>query len=188
MKTARNFVILALFFAFAPAIFAQNFAAESPENTNRWQLIVIHHSASAAGSAETFDAWHRRRGMRNGLAYHFVIGNGTEGVADGEIQTGERWIRQIAGGHCRQQHINEHGVGICLVGDFSRAQPTPKQLESLLLLVRGLQEQFQIPPENVVGHGELFGEFSECPGKNFPWPQLRAVLNGTNSHMAAAQP
>ena len=142
----------------------------------QWEFIVIHHSATKAGNAEAFDAAHRARGMINGLAYHFVIDNGTEGMPDGHIETGSRWVTQLHGGHCRQAYINEHGIGICLVGNFSQDQPTAKQLDSLVLLIHGLQEQFKIPDDNVLGHGEVIGEFSECPGKEFPWDELRKKL------------
>jgi N-acetylmuramoyl-L-alanine amidase len=141
-----------------------------------WEFIVIHHSATSTGSAETFDAAHRARGMINGLAYHFVIDNGTEGTEDGFIETGPRWIKQMHGGHCRQAYINEHGIGICLVGNFSNGQPTVNQLDSLALLIRGLQDQFRIPDDNILGHGEVIGEFSECPGREFPWEEFRKRL------------
>jgi N-acetyl-anhydromuramyl-L-alanine amidase AmpD len=85
-------------------------------------------------------------------------------------------VSQLHGGHCRQQDINEEGIGICLVGDFTRAQPTERQLESLVMLVRGLQEQFGIAADNVVGHGEVLGEYSECPGRSFPWIEFRRRL------------
>jgi N-acetyl-anhydromuramyl-L-alanine amidase AmpD len=142
----------------------------------KWEYIVIHHSATATGSAETFDAAHRARGMVNGLAYHFVIDNGRESQPDGFIETGDRWVRQIHGGHCRQQTVNERSVGICLVGDFSKKTPSAKQLDALVLLIRGLQQQFKIPDAHVLGHGEIAGENSECPGKEFPWADLRERL------------
>ena len=43
----------------------------------QWKYVVIHHSASGTGNAETFDKLHReKRGWVNGLGYDFVIGNG----------------------------------------------------------------------------------------------------------------
>jgi len=126
------------------------------------------------------DAAHRARGMINGLAYHFVIDNGTDGKPDGYIETGPRWINQMQGGHCRQAYINEHGIGICLVGNFSVDQPTSKQLDSLALLIHGLQEQFHIPDDHVLGHGEVIGEFSECPGSQFPWDELHKRLGAAS--------
>ena len=144
--------------------------------TREWEWIIIHHSATRVGSAEVFDAAHRARGMINGLAYHFVIDNGTEGKPDGFIETGPRWIKQMHGGHCRQAYINESGIGICLVGNFSVDQPTSKQLDSLVLLIHGLQDQFHIPDDHVLGHGEVIGEFSECPGSQFPWDEFHKRL------------
>ena len=141
-----------------------------------WEFIIIHHSATSTGSAAAFDAAHRARGMINGLAYHFVIDNGTDGMPDGFIETGSRWIKQMHGGHCRQAHINERGIGICLVGNFSHGEPTAKQLDALVLLIRGLQDQFKIPDDHILGHGEVIGEFSECPGHEFPWEKLRNRL------------
>ena len=149
-----------------------------PTETRQWESIIIHHSATRVGSAAVFDASHRARGMINGLAYHFVIDNGTDGKADGFIETGPRWVRQMHGGHCRQAYINEHGIGICLVGNFSNDRPSPKQMESLVLLVRGLQEQFHISDDNILGHGEVIGEFSECPGRDFPWAEFKKRLVG----------
>ena len=42
--------------------------------SSRWRWIVLHHSATEAGSAARFDENHQhKRGMENGLGYHFVI-------------------------------------------------------------------------------------------------------------------
>lgn len=158
---------------------------ESPLRT--WQWIVIHHSATRTGSAEVFDADHRARGMANGLAYHFVIDNGRRGTTDGFVETGDRWTKQLPGGHCRHETNNEFGIGICLVGDFSDSRPTAKQFESLLALIKQLQSDYQIPNERIVGHGDLFGESTECPGARFPWKELRKRLNETPTLTAATQ-
>lgn len=65
---------------------------------SKWRHIVMHHSATANGNAAIFDRYHRHhRRMENGLAYHFIVGNGTDS-ADGEIEVGDRWRRQIQGG------------------------------------------------------------------------------------------
>jgi N-acetyl-anhydromuramyl-L-alanine amidase AmpD len=163
------FLLLAAWTPLLPAI-----GAEPP--LRDWKFIVIHHSATTNGSAEAFDEQHRARGMVNGLAYHFVIDNGTDGTTDGAVETGTRWTKQLPGGHCRQNNINEHGIGICLVGDFSKSRPTEKQLDALESLVRQLQEQFDIAADQILGHGEIIGEFSECPGKEFPWDEFKKRL------------
>src|SRR5262245_15118649 len=50
----------------------------APVLRERWQFIIVHNSGTRQGNARIFDYYHRNvRRMRNGLAYHFVIGNGT---------------------------------------------------------------------------------------------------------------
>ncbi|GEM_PF-1077631 len=141
-----------------------------------WKFIIIHHSATAGGSAQAFETYHRSRGMSNGLAYHFVVCNGTHDTDEGEVEIGSRWLKQLAGGHCRQDSVNEQAIGICLVGDFTQRQPNDRQMESLARLVFDLQKRFGITSDNVLGHGHVAGEFSECPGKSFPWESFRAAL------------
>ena len=111
------------------------FHTATREPLRAWQYLVIHHSGTEQGSAAAFDDYHRRkRRMENGLAYHFVIGNGT-GSTDGLIEIGDRWKRQIHGGHVRSDWYNNTGIGICLVGNFEKQRPTTKQMQSANQLV-----------------------------------------------------
>ena len=49
----------------------------APVKRRRWQFIVVHNSGTRQGNARVFDYYHKHvRRMQNGLAYHFVIGNG----------------------------------------------------------------------------------------------------------------
>ncbi len=131
-----------------------------------WRHIVLHHSATVVGGAKRFDRHHRKvNKWENGLGYHFVIGNGTD-TADGAIETGSRWTRQIQGAHAGVKEFNEHGIGICLVGDFRHREPSPAQLTALRALVAELQRRCDISDANIVGHGEV-REGTECPGAHF---------------------
>ena len=140
-----------------------------------WRYIVIHHSDTTTGNAAIFDRNHRRRGMENGLAYHFVIGNG-KGSGDGEIETGGRWLRQLAGGYCRNRRMNEIGIGICLVGNFERYRPTRKQMDNLVRLVKYLMTKYEIPKRRVIGHRDVRGSPTECPGRYLSLVELRNRL------------
>ena len=137
----------------------------------RWNKIIVHHSATNNGNAGIFHRNHLRRGMENGLAYHFVIGNGTNSTRDGEIEIGRRWIRQIHGGHVRSRHLNETSVGICLVGNFERRRPTAKQLTALYNLTQFLQRDLIYGTPKVYGHKDL--EQNLCPGRYFPLSAYR---------------
>jgi len=141
-----------------------------------WKYIVIHHSGTSRGSMKIFDSAHRRRGMENGVAYHFIIDNGTCGKKDGQIEISQRWKKQIHGGHCHIQRNNEIGIGICLVGNFQKTRPTEKQFRSLVVLIKKLMGKYNIQLKNVTGHHYMKGERTICPGRYFPWNRLRNEL------------
>ncbi len=144
--------------------------------THRWKYIVIHHSATERGSAHIFDKGHRLRGFRHGLGYHFVVDNGTYGTHLGQIESGERWYRQMEGAHCNRMGMNEEGIGICLVGNFSQGKVPPEQLESAAWLVKNLQKRYGIPPSHILRHKDVKKKETECPGNEFPWEEFLRML------------
>jgi LysM repeat protein len=143
-------------------------------NTTKWKNIIAHHSATGNGNAKIFDAAHRRRGMENGLAYHFIICNGTNGSADGKVEVGNRWLRQIKGGHVKSETYNANSIGICVVGNFQEKWVTAKQQQSLVELVDYLKNKTLRGRPKFRVHREL--EQTVCPGKNFPVKKLHALF------------
>ena len=132
---------------------------------NKWECVIVHHSATTRGNASIFDSAHRNRGMKNGLAYHFVIGNGSD-TRDGQIEMGNRWLKQINGGHVKNSYINEVGIGICLVGNFEQQKPSQAQIKSLIKLIDWLKSSAIKKDLRFAGHKDI--EKNLCPGKNFP--------------------
>ena len=150
----------------------------APVKRRRWQFIVVHNSGTRQGNARVFDYYHKHvRRMQNGLAYHFVIGNGTS-TGNGQIEVGDRWRRQINGGHVHSDYLNNISLGICLVGDFNRDQPTHAQLDACEELIRylrdrcGKTERGTIP---VKPHREINPPRwpTDCPGDDFPYSWFR---------------
>ena len=141
----------------------------------QWNYIVLHHSADEVGSAEAFDRYHRRHNGWLGVGYNFVIGNG-HGAPDGLVQVTFRWEKQIQGAHAGHDLYNQHGIGICMVGDFENGYPTRKQMEALVGLINFLQERCRIPTDQIVGHCHVRPGGTRCPGKHFPWYELFAHL------------
>lgn len=139
----------------------------------RWRHVVLHHSGIEDGNAKAYDSAHLRRGMGNGLAYHFVIGNGRDSE-EGGIEIGPRWLKQLDGGHVRNRAFNEHGIGICLVGNFETRRPSPKQLEALTALVDWLRDDAPLgaTPKFTI-HRWVDKNHTVCPGKFFPSTRLR---------------
>ena len=150
----------------------------APVQTGRWKFIVVHNSGTRQGNAKAFDYYHRRiRRMQNGLAYHFVIGNGTSS-GNGQIEIGDRWRRQINGGHVHSDYLNNIALGICLVGDFNRDQPTRAQMESCEELIRYLRTRcgkadgrdIPVRPHREVNPPRWA---TDCPGDAFPYGFFR---------------
>ena len=152
-----------------------------PSNLERkWTAIIIHHSGTPKGDAASFDQWHREGRHWEGVGYDFVIGNGN-GSSDGEIETTFRWWQQKTGAHCGgtpDNWANEYGVGICLVGNFDHTRPTSSQMQSLVRLIRFLQNRYGIPKSRIYGHNSTPGApgKTDCPGKNFSIARLKTML------------
>jgi hypothetical protein len=138
---------------------------------NRWKYIIVHNSGTRQGNARIFDYYHRHvRKMPNGLAYHFVIGNGTSS-GNGQIEIGNRWVRQINGGHVHSDYLNYISIGICLVGDFNRDLPTKAEYQALDELIRYLRRRVGKVDGRysiVRGHKEINPRPTDCPGNRFP--------------------
>ncbi len=151
----------------------------------KWRHIVIHHSASAKGSAAIFHREHLKRGW-DGLGYHFVIGNGTAS-RDGEVEVGYRWNRQARGAHAGNKEYNVYGIGICLVGNFEESRPTERQMAKLRSLVRFLQWKAKIPTSHIIGHGDVPNKDTQCPGRYFNVAQFRSTLGSAEVLLGASK-
>jgi hypothetical protein len=156
--------------------------------TRDWDCIVIHHSLSSHGSVREIDDWHRAQGWE-GCGYDFVIGNGS-GSPDGYVEASDRWRRQEVGAHARvsrdverarglrANHYNEHGIGICVIGDFERDYPSERQMTALARLVRFLMDECGIPETRLYAHRDL--KPTRCPGKHFSMWDLRRRVRALN--------
>ncbi|HWI57723.1 MAG TPA: N-acetylmuramoyl-L-alanine amidase [Bacillota bacterium] len=148
----------------------------APVQPGRWKYIVIHHSGVDTGTVRSMDRYHReQRHMENGLAYHFVIGNGS-GMGSGEIAVGRRWVAQLDGGHLASEDQNKVALGICLVGDFDTHKPGPNQMQSLRALVQALLARCHLPPSAVKVHQQINIRGTRCPGANFPTASFLSSL------------
>ncbi len=150
----------------------------APVQRGRWKFIVVHNSGTRQGNARAFDYYHKHvRKMVNGLAYHFVVGNGTSS-GNGQIEIGDRWRRQINGGHVHSDYLNNISLGICLVGDFNKDQPTRAQLDATEELIGYLRTRcgkadgrdIPVRPHREVNPPQWA---TDCPGDAFPYGFFR---------------
>ncbi len=150
--------------------------------SNRWKYVVIHHSANNRDTPEKIRDWHVRGRGWDELGYHFVIGNGVA-YGDGQIYVGNRWKKQMHGAHCKTpgNEYNDHGIGICLIGDFQSSRPTQRQLASLAKLISYLTRKTGIPESRIKTHGGITHK-TACPGRNF---SLAPVLKQVSQYRAS---
>lgn len=179
------------------------------ENPSIISYIIIHHSLTDDGPTVDWNgirAFHtswrfggnsipeqkardlQSLGMRvippwKDIGYHF----GVERVKDDyQIMLGREL--NVRGAHVGDGNFNIKSIGICLVGNFDKAQPPEKQFLLGQLLVKRLIEYFgtkgiNVPVENVIGHWEAqkiagvpeVGRKS-CPGRLFDMDKFRAGL------------
>jgi N-acetyl-anhydromuramyl-L-alanine amidase AmpD len=151
-------------------------SAETPESV--WQYLVIHHSGTREGNVQSIHREHRQRKDADGnpwlgIAYHFVIGNGS-GMSDGAVEATFRWKEQLHGAHAGNSWINAKGIGICLIGNFEKEPPTKLQLRALEQLVTTLATRHRIPRKRLIGHSSV--RSTACPGRLFPLERFRQLL------------
>lgn len=153
---------------------------------NRWECIVVHHSASERSSPQSMRADHVNNRGWDALGYHFVIGNGVA-YDDGRIHVGERWRKQMTGAHCKVpgNHYNEHGIGICLIGNLETHRPTKKQIEALAELCAFLTGNCRISTSRILTHGDVTGK-TACPGRKFSLPPVLRRISTMNGLSAAS--
>jgi len=145
--------------------------------SGKWKKIIIHHSATPVDDAMNMHRVHKARGMKNGLAYHFVISNGSRKATDGEVFIGGRWKGQLDGGHVKKLSWNQTCIGICLIGNFEIKPPTSRQMKTLEGLCEYLMKRCSIPKSQVTTHKVLHKGHTACPGKYFSLPSLTRRLN-----------
>ncbi|MCC6240922.1 MAG: N-acetylmuramoyl-L-alanine amidase [Phycisphaerales bacterium] len=139
------------------------FQTTQPATASRWQYIYVHHSQTPDdGSGQTLSS------TSSTQADHFVITNG-QGGADGQIRINQRWQQQQPG-----VYISDNCISICLVGDFDRALPTNAQVQRLNKLVAALQNQLQIPAQNVIVRDDTNSPAGV--GQYFPTTAFRSQL------------
>jgi len=150
------------------------FTTKADLNTAKWDSIVIVHSGSPAGSAESISTQHKQVGY-DGLSYHFLIGNGT-GMGDGEIHLSNRWLNQSDGAQLQglQTPKTSNPIEICLVGNGDRKPFTNEQIRYLAHIVTTLAQRFDIPKDQIFLHEDLAPTTS--PGRYFPRANFDELL------------
>lgn len=137
--------------------------------------VVIHHSATT-GVSTNHDAvrkYHKEERGWSDIGYHYTIDWG------GIVRKGRE--DDTIGAHCK--NFNKNSLGICLFGNFETEFPTHEQLDTLISLLKRLQETYNIPAGNIFGHRDKGA--TDCCGKHLygllPWVRTQLQQNPTRN-------
>ena len=137
---------------------------------NRPEYIIIHHSLTKDSGTVSWQAIRRYHmqmlGWRD-IGYHY----GVERV-NGQYEILIGRLPHEPGAHCRG--YNSRSLGVCVVGNFDLAPPSPEQFAAAGRLVRGLMNCYKVPVQNVVGHRRFSRK--SCPGSNWDMGAFRSMI------------
>jgi hypothetical protein len=161
-----------------------------------WSGIIIHHSDTVddfgrndwAGIRRYHMSWRYRGETITADAAQALIASGIPGVEApwhdigyhfGIESVGEHLIVQVgrplfeAGAHCIGK--NETHLGVCCVGDFDQAEPSPAVYQAAASLCVNLMEQFpKITLESIEPHHNYAPK--TCPGNQFYMSKLLNLI------------
>ena len=137
--------------------------------------ITVHHEgwtpvwfADQRTTAARLDAdrnTHVRDRGWGDIGYHFMIDRA------GRLWEG-RSLR-FQGAHVKDN--NEHNVGVMVLGNFDRQDPTEAQLAALRATVSQLMRHYRVPLNRVYTHQELMS--TACPGRALQ-PRMVSLRRG----------
>jgi len=133
-------------------------------STPNWTHIIVHHTGAEEKDAAQVRRYHLSLGWRD-IGYHYVI------ERDGRVVPGRSL--DLPGAHCKAAGMNFKGIGVAVLGNLNNHPPLPPQVVSLESLVLDLRERFGIPAANVLGHREVPGAATDCPGRFLELERLR---------------
>jgi len=132
----------------------------NPAQANRWQNIIVHQTEGPAGSAKSLALAQARNPTKRGVTL-WVEADGTVywSTAETAIPThGDSANRNdnkyVDNSTTYRSVVKTNSLGIEFVGNYPDvAKPaSPEQVRAWLILVRFLQERYDIPPERIYAH------------------------------------
>ncbi len=144
-----------------------------------WTHIIVHHTGAEEKDTEQVRRYHLSLGWRD-IGYHYVI------ERDGRVVPGRSL--DLPGAHCKAAGMNFKGIGVAVLGNLNNHPPLPLQEGALENLVRSLQQRFGIPAANMLGHREVPGAATDCPGRFLDMERLRSLIGEAEDTAPRTQP
>jgi hypothetical protein len=145
----------------------------SPAEASRWRNIIVHQTEGPAGSAKAMAQGQAKdptkRGVMiwvetDGTVYWSTAETAIPTHGDGANRNDNKYIDNSK---TYRSVIKTNSIGVEFVGNYPDvAKPaTREQVQAWLMLVRFLQERYDIPAENVYAHNWIdFKDRRYCEG------------------------
>lgn len=130
--------------------------------------IIVHHTGAEERDAAQVRRYHLSLGWRD-VGYNYIL------ERDGRVVEGRPL--NVPGAHCRSGEMNRRGIGVALIGNLDNHPPARRQVEVLPQLLRRLMKEHGISCERVLGHREVPGAATACPGRYLDMHALRRRLD-----------
>lgn len=139
----------------------------------RVDLLIIHYTAQDFPTA-------LRTLTQQEVSSHYLVDDNRPYTVYRLVDESQRANHAGVSSWKRRTMVNTSSIGIEIVnlGYEETAQGRrylpypPGQIEAVVALVRDIVKRWQIPPERVVGHGDIAPGRKVDPGPLFPWKRL----------------
>ena len=132
----------------------------SPADANKWQNIIVHQTEGPAGSAKSMAQAQAKNPTKRGVTvwvetdgtvYWSTAETAIPTHGDGANRNDNKYIDNSKTYHTV---IKTNSIGVEFVGNYPDVTKpaTPEQARAWLILVRFLQERYDIVPENIYAH------------------------------------
>jgi N-acetylmuramoyl-L-alanine amidase len=151
----------------------------TPDQRSRVKYLVLHYTVT--DTPQSIRIFTHQAGVEASI--HYLLSNDPEPVVYGIVD--ESRAAYQAGsdsGWKDDRNLNNISIGIEIVnagwvdGPNGRtwAPFPPKQIETLIPLIKDIMARHHIAPENVLGHADVAPQRKQDPGALFPWKRLAA--------------
>ena len=146
--------------------FAENWVGTPNMGLRRPNYVIIHHTATN-GFQEVIQEF-TNPGGREASSHYLICKDGTVYHMLNDL------LRSHHAGDSKwgnNSDINSSSIGIEIVNNGYQSY-TREQINTLMILLDRLKNEYQIPAANFIGHGDIAPTRKIDPGSLFPWNEL----------------
>lgn len=135
------------------------------QHRSKTEKVVIHHTAIDGDSTSILGIYDYHKHTHKwscGIAYHYLIMNSkVYKLHDNEDQTAHAY------------GANGNSISICIQADFSKKYVSNREYWEIATMATKMCRKYNLTEDKVVGHCEVEGNCTDCPGSHFDMDMVR---------------